>query len=85
MRERQEKVKNHYDSLSKRRKACLLQVNLSSCYVQKKPEKEEAVNIMNEIKGIYTAHPFKGYRRIGMDLQDLGYTINHKKVYRLMT
>lgn len=84
MKERQEKVKNHYDSLSKRRKASLLQVNLSSCYVQKKPEKEETVNIMNEIKDIYANHPFKGYRRICMDLQDLGYAINHKKVYRLM-
>lgn len=59
MKERQEKVKNHYDSLSKRRKASLLQVNLSSCYVQKKPEKEETVNIMNEIKDIYANHPFR--------------------------
>ena len=28
--------------------------------------------------------PCKGYRRIKWDLRDLGYNVNHKRVYRLM-
>jgi putative transposase len=38
---------------------------------------------MNEISNIYAKRPFQGYKRITDDLQDLGYAINHKKVYRL--
>ena len=39
---------------------------------------------MNEIIDIYTMRPFQGYRRLTLDLKDLGYEVNHKKVYRLM-
>jgi putative transposase len=39
---------------------------------------------MNEIREIYAVRPFQGYRRITLDLKDLGYEVNHKKAYRLM-
>lgn len=39
---------------------------------------------MNEIQDIYAKRPFQGYKRIADDLKDLGYQINHKRVYRLM-
>ena len=39
---------------------------------------------MNEIIDIYAMRPFQGYRRLTLDLKDLGYEVNHKKVYRLM-
>jgi putative transposase len=84
MKERKAKVQMVDSHLSKRARAFLLTVNLSSCYVKPKSYTEDVVTIMNEMREIYERHPFKGYRRITRDLQDMGYVINHKKVYRLM-
>ena len=39
---------------------------------------------MNEIQDIYSVYPFKGYRRICNDLNDLGHIVNHKRILRLM-
>ncbi|MCX7343577.1 MAG: IS3 family transposase [Proteobacteria bacterium] len=84
MKERQELVKSGHQDLSKRSRAKLLDVNLSSCYVRPKACADDTVTIMNEIREIYAMRPFQGYRRITWDLKDLGYPINRKKVYRLM-
>jgi putative transposase len=84
MKERRAKVMADHQRLSKRTRALLLKVNLSSCYVKPKPKSEDVVTLMNEIREIYAIRPFQGYRRITLDLKDLGYEINHKKVYRLM-
>lgn len=84
MKIRQELVKSDYKDLSKRSRAKLLDVNLSSCYVKPRAIADDTVTIMNEIREIYAMRPFQGYRRITWDLKDLGYTINRKKVYRLM-
>ena len=83
MKSRQEAVKQNHE-LSKRVRARVLGVNLSSCYVVHKGLDERAIHLMNEIRDIYALHPFKGYRRITWDLKDLGHVINPKKVYRLM-
>ena len=79
MKIRQELVKSDYKDLSKRSRAKLLDVNLSSCYVKPKAIADDTVTIMNEIREIYAMRPFQGYRRITWDLKDLGYTINRKK------
>ena len=84
MKVRQDLVKSKSKDLSKRSRAKLLDVNLSSCYVKPKAIADDNVTIMNEIREIYTMRPFQGYRRITWDLKDLGYLINRKKVYRLM-
>ena len=84
MKTRQELVKSNNEDLSKRSRAKLLGVNLSSCYVKPKAIADDTVTLMNEIREIYGRRPFQGYRRITWDLKDLGYEINHKKVYRLM-
>ena len=84
MKTRQELVKSDDKDLSKRSRARLLGVNLSSCYVKRKAISDDAVTIMNEIREIYAMRPFQGYRGITWDLKDLGYEINRKKVYRLM-
>ncbi len=84
MRVRRETVQERHPLLSKRARATLLRVNLSSCYLTPKALNKDLVTVMNEMREIYERHPFKGYRRITRDLQDQGYTINHKKVYRLM-
>ncbi|MCI5772928.1 MAG: IS3 family transposase, partial [Erysipelotrichaceae bacterium] len=42
--------------------------------------------IMNDIINIFYAHKERyGYRRITLELRNIGYTINHKKVKRLMS
>ena len=84
MKERQRRVMDFHKGLSKRLRARLLGVNLSSCYVKPQLVSPDTVTLMNEISDIYALRPFQGYRRITLDLKDLGYVINHKKVYRLM-
>lgn len=84
MKIRQELVKSDHKDLSKRSRSKLLGVNLSSCYVKHKTEAADTVTLMNEIREIYAMRPFQGYRRMTWDLKDLGYQINHKRVYRLM-
>jgi putative transposase len=84
MKERQAKVLDFPRVLSKRCRASLLGVNLSSLYIKKKPVFQDTVDVMNEIGDIYAKRPFQGYRRMTLDWQDLGYRVNHKKVYRLM-
>jgi putative transposase len=84
MKVRQVKVQEAHKLLSKRTRANLLSVNLSSCYVKTKVDSGYNVTIMNEIRDIYAVRPFQGYRRMTLDLKDLGYKINRKKVYRLM-
>lgn len=77
-------VETPHPGLSKRRKSGLLGVNLSSLYVKRKPVSQDEITLMNEIQDIYALHPFKGYRRICLDLRDKGYQINSKRVLRLM-
>jgi putative transposase len=71
-------------SLSKRFKARALGVHLPNCYGKAKVVPGADITLMNEIQDIYTKRPFQGYRRMTWDLKDLGYAINHKRVYRLM-
>ena len=77
-------MKIDHKKLSKRRRAVLLTVNLSSLYSVRKLLSSDDVTIMNEIQDIYATQPFKGYRRICNDLSDAGYLINQKRVLRLM-
>jgi len=84
MKEKKAKVQATHQHLSKRARSLLLEVNLSSCYVKLNAKSEGTVTIMNEIREIYALRPFQGYRRITLDLKDMGCDINHKKVYRLM-
>ena len=79
MKERREMAKKDHGKISKRRRATLLCVNLSSLYIKQKPLSADDVTVMNEIQDIYAVHPFKGYRR-----RDQGCLINKKRVLRLM-
>ncbi len=70
------------------RSACaVLGVNRSQQYYQPSISADKDINevtLMNEIQDIYALRPFQGYKRITDDLKDLGYGVNHKRVYRLM-
>jgi putative transposase len=84
MKERREIVAKKHKTISKRRRAKILSVNLSSLYLKPKKISMENVNLMNEIQDSYAVFPFKGYRRICNDLNDFGHNVNHKRVLRLM-
>ena len=70
------------------RSACaVLQVNRSQQYYQPISAADKDMNdvtLMNEIQDIYAKRPFQGYKRITQDLKDMGYVVNHKRIYRLM-
>lgn len=66
--------------------ACnILNLNRSSVYYtpSDQPSLEEVV-IMNKIQDIWLDKQFLGYRRITRALYKRGYTVNHKRVLRLM-
>jgi len=70
--------------LSVRRQSELLGLNRSRIYYKGQPANESDVLIVNEIVDINKQLPFYGYRRIQVELRNLGYEVNHKKIKRLM-
>ena len=70
-------------SLSIRKQCTLLSIARSAVYVKKRPKAYDTI-LANEIHEIWHAMPFYGYRRITAELQRRGYSVNHKKVARLM-
>ena len=62
----------------------LLQVNRSRVYFKKKGVSKQDVFIMNEIRSIYEAYPFLGYRKIRVMLRDRNIFCSKGKVQRLM-
>ena len=70
--------------LSVRQRCQLLQVNRSSLYYQPTPIDPGDVTLMNELQEVYSEYPFMGYRRLSIMLQQRGYAVNRKHVYRLM-
>lgn len=85
MQTRRALVKQLFGKMSLRQKCEALAVNRSSLYYQATERPDDAVDIMNMIREIYTQRPFLGYRRITVLLKrDYGIEINRKRVYRLM-
>lgn len=79
-------VERDNQDINIKRQAELLGVNRTSIY---RPSKEQQmselnVEIMHRIDLIYTKHPYFGYRKMTAFLRDQGYTINRKRVRRLM-
>ena len=84
MKRRIELAQNEHGQISIRRRCHLLSVTRSMVYYCPADPGNDSADHMNEIREIYERHPFKGYKRITDDLVEKGYTINHKRVYRLM-
>lgn len=61
-----------------------MNINRSTLYYKKKGESEENINIMNMMDTIYTEHPTSGVRSMQSHLSMQGYTVNAKRVRRLM-
>ena len=73
---------NH--ALSIREQCALLQLSRSTFYYPRRGINPEDVFYMGEIDKIYTRSPFYGYPKITRELNGKGYTVNHKRVARLM-
>ena len=66
------------------RQCQLLDLNRSTVYYQPTGVSDEDLRLMRLIDEIYLKRPFYGSRRIRDNLEDLGHTVNRKKVQRLM-
>lgn len=84
MKTRRSWALNRTPRLSIRQKCEILGVNRSHLYYRPTGIDNHEVTLMNEIKDIYSKRPFQGYKRITDDLKDMGYGVNHKRIYRLM-
>ena len=75
-------IDKEHECLSARRQSALLSLNRSSLYLQIRPKDDSY--LCNLIVEIYLRYPIYGYRRITAILHRHGYSINHKRVQRLM-
>ena len=62
----------------------LLAISRSGIYYEPKPVSDDDLRLMRLIDEIHLAKPYLGIRRIKDALQDLGHTVNRKRVQRLM-
>jgi len=56
----------------------------STFYYEPAMESQENLLLMRVIDEIYLKHPFFGYRRMSVWLQNMGYNVNRKRILRLM-
>ena len=71
-------------ALSIRRQCELLELNRSTYYYKPSEQSEENLRLMAAIDRIYTLHPHYGSRRITEVLKREGWSVNRKRVSRLM-
>lgn len=62
----------------------MLGISRSGYYYDPKPIPEEELTLMKKIDEIYTELPFYGSPKITRELRNQGFTVNHKRVERLM-
>jgi putative transposase len=77
-------VNRRHPSLSVALQCRLLDISRSGLYYQPKETPEEALTLMNLIDRQYLATPFYGARKIAAWLKSKGYSVNRKRVRRLM-
>lgn len=71
---------------SLRRQCTLIGLNRSSWYTgwPSTAESSDNLALMDRIDQLYTAHPFYGSRKMAAALRREGYTVNRKRIQRLM-
>ena len=77
-------VESDNPEISVVRQCELLGINRSTIYYRERVESNEDVELMRLLDAQYTETPFYGYRRMRVYLQNLGFSVNHKRVSRLM-
>ena len=70
--------------LSIRRQCALLRVARSGVYRPPRPANDNDLALMRRIDELFTAWPFLGSRRLAVMLNGEGYSVNRKRVQRLM-
>ena len=66
------------------RQCQLLGINRSTIYYRGRAQSVEDVELMRLLDVQYTETPFYGYRRMTVYLQNSGFSVNHKRVLKLM-
>lgn len=84
VRVRRELVEPDNKQISVVRQCQLLGLNRTGLYYCGRPQSVEDGELMRLIDEQYTITPFYGYRRMTVYLQNLGFSVNHKRVLRLM-
>lgn len=84
MADRRQMVEKQSSSLSIAAQCRLLSIHRSGLYYQPCSESEENLAIMRLLDEQYYKTPFYGVRKLTVWLRSLGYTINRKRVKRLM-
>ena len=77
-------VDEHHPSLSLVRQCQLLGISRSSLYYQPVGPSEEDLTLLRLIDEQYLKTPFYGSRRMRVHLRQRGYSVNRKRVQRLM-
>lgn len=73
-----------YSCLSMRQQTQLLQINRSSLYYKAAGESEYSIMLMNLLDEQYTKTPFYGVAKMTAYLNEMGHTVNVKRVRRLL-
>lgn len=84
LKERRKMVDTDERTLSIREQSNILQVNRSSLYYKPKGETNLNLKLMRILDELYLKHPTYGVRRMQEELRELGYSVNHKRVRRLL-
>jgi len=82
--DRRGRLDRDHPELSVRRQCGLLGVARSSVYRPPRPANDNNLMLMRRIDELFTAWPFLGSRRLTVLLRAEGYSINRKRVQRLM-
>lgn len=84
MSQRLSMIERDHPQVSVRRQCAMFKVPRSRLYYRPRPHSENTLKVMTRLDELFTHHPFLGYRKLTVLLQQEGYTINHKRVRRLM-
>jgi len=82
--EKRQCIETDHPQLSIGRQCELIDLSRASYYRRPVTESDENLVLMRLIDEEYTRHPFYGSRKLKKHLTDLGYSVNRKRVQRLM-
>lgn len=77
-------IENQHSSLSLVKQCRLLDLNRSGLYYESGVESKENLQVLRLMDEQYFNTPFYGVRRLTVWLRNQGFTINHKRIRRLM-
>jgi putative transposase len=82
--DRRSRLDRDRGALSIRRQCTLLSLARSGVYRMPRPANDDDVALMQAIDELFTALPFLGSRRMAIMLREEGWSVNRKRVQRLM-